>query len=223
MQPPSLAEFARYGVNVLGATDVIDQPLYDHVQYPAAGTQSLQFMTTPKGQGVTTHPNAVGAKTLADTNLTLAGQLAAPQAHLSVGLQFFIYPGVNPGEGPPITGAQIARFLNDVWAIARSGVIQFTIGEKDQIVDAPMLKFPAPSYLDAAAALADATTAAADLRSQINAGRIAGPVRRITPAAIPNGQNFAVTVTYPALVPLPSGQPARIGCDIVGWLARKAQ
>lgn len=223
MAPPTVADFQRYGVNALGVTDIIEQPLFDHLSYPAAGTQSLIFFSQGKGQGVTSHPGAAGAKTIADTNVKLNGQLDAPNGFLAMGVQLTVYPGVNPAEGAPITAAQVGRFLNDVWAIFRSGSLRFTVGEKDQIVNAPVGKFPSQHFIAVDAAISESLVAAADTRSQINAARFAGPVHRITPAGIPSGQNFSVALEWPALVVLPSGQPARIGCDILGWLARKAQ
>lgn len=222
LTPPDLATFAKYGVNVQGVTDVIWQPLYDHLQYPAAGTSSLEFFQVQKGQGATTAPNATGAKSLSDTNMTLAGQLPQPQSHLSLGLSFRIYPGVAPGEGG-VTNANAGRFVNDVWNVFRSGAVEFIVGEKPRIQEAPLGKMGSQVSLGGFASMADQTTAAASSFSQVDYAYIRSPIYRIAASAIPWGQNFIVRVSWPALVTLPSAAAARIGCDIHGWLARAAQ
>lgn len=59
--------------------DVIVEPRYDTVVYPNTGAGQLVFFAVPKGQGnsafQTGPAGAVTAKTLADTNMDLAGQL----------------------------------------------------------------------------------------------------------------------------------------------------
>ena len=59
--------------------DVIVEPLYDSVLYPAAGATLLSFFILPLGQGVSVFQTAAGVlpKTYADTNMQLAGQLSA--------------------------------------------------------------------------------------------------------------------------------------------------
>lgn len=57
--------------------DVIVEPRYDTVLYPAAGATLLTFFALPKGQGVANFQTAGGAlvKNAADTNMDLSGQL----------------------------------------------------------------------------------------------------------------------------------------------------
>ena len=222
LTPPDLATFAKYGVNVVGVTDVIWQPLYDHLAYPAAGVSSLEFFQVQRGQGTTTAPAATGAKTLSDTNMTLAGQLPQPQSHLTLGVSFRFYPGVSPGEGP-VAQAKAGQFVNDVWSVFKAGAVQFIVGEKPRIQEAPLGKFGSPVALGVAAALSDQTTAGANLLSQVDYAYFKTPIYRIAASAIPWGQNFKVVVDFPALVTLPSVTAARIGCDLHGWLARAAQ
>lgn len=222
LTPPDLATFQKYGVNVVGVTDVIWQPLYDHLAYPAAGVSSLEFFQVQRGQGTTTAPNATGVKTLSDTNMTLAGQLPQPQSHLTLGVSFRFYPGVAPGEGG-VTNANAGRFVNDVWNVFRSGSVQFIVGEKPRIQEAPLGKFGSNVSLGGFSSMADQTTAAASSFSQVDYAYIRSPIYRIAASAIPWGQNFKVVVDFPALVTLPSAAAARIGCDLHGWLARAAQ
>jgi hypothetical protein len=61
-----------------GYKDVIVEPRYDTVLYPAAGANLLTFFANPRGQGNTSFQTVGGAaipKTSADTNMDLSGQL----------------------------------------------------------------------------------------------------------------------------------------------------
>ena len=63
---------------ISGYKDVIVEPRYDTVVYPAAGATLLTFFALPRGQGNTAFQTAGGAaiaKNSADTNMDLAGQL----------------------------------------------------------------------------------------------------------------------------------------------------
>lgn len=222
LTPPDLATFQKYGVNVAGVTDVIWQPLYDHLSYPAAGVSSLEFFQVQRGQGTTTAPGATGAKSLSDTNMTLAGQLPQPQSHLTLGISFRFYPGINPGRGA-VAKATAGHFINDVWHVFKAGSVEFIVGEKPRIQESPIGKMGSPVALGGHASLADTTTAAADSLSLVDYAYFKSPVYRVAACAIPWGQNFLVRVSFPANVTLPSGQAARIGCDLHGWLARAAQ
>lgn len=62
---------------IQGYKDVIVEPRYDTVLYPAAGATLLTFFALPRGQGASIFQTAGGAiaKTSADTNMDLSGQL----------------------------------------------------------------------------------------------------------------------------------------------------
>jgi hypothetical protein len=65
-------------INLSLYKDVIIEPRYDTVLYPTAGSTLLTFFALPRGQGNTSFQTAGGtaiAKTYADTNMDLAGQL----------------------------------------------------------------------------------------------------------------------------------------------------
>jgi hypothetical protein len=68
-----------------GLRDSIAQPLYDTVALPAAGATKLTFFALPLGQGTTAF--GTGAKHLGDTNMDLAGQLAAGFAFQVMGFR----------------------------------------------------------------------------------------------------------------------------------------
>jgi hypothetical protein len=89
-----------------GNMDVICQPLYDKLTVLAAGTTSLRFFSTPIGQA---------AKTLSDTNMTIAGMLPSPQS-------FQVYAIAIKLSAAVITA--------DAKLIVRTGVLDFQIGAK---------------------------------------------------------------------------------------------
>jgi hypothetical protein len=73
-------------MQVRGLRDTIAQPLYDTVPLAAAGATKLTFFAVPLGQGTTAF--GTGAKHLGDTNMDLAGQLAAGYAFQLQGFRF---------------------------------------------------------------------------------------------------------------------------------------
>lgn len=220
---PSPEEFARYGVNLSGTSDIIWQPQYDSALYAAAGQGQLNFFTQPIGQGVTSHPGGAGTKTLADTNLTLQGQLPTPQKFLAVGIEIQIYSGLNPGRGP-VAQNTAGQMWNDIMAISRGGVLQYTVGTKPILQEAPLGNFPQQTFLEGEVALSDATTAGANLLSQVEYAAIRGRTYAIQPTGIPSGQNFSVQLSWPNVVALPSANATtRIFVRLLGWLARGVQ
>jgi hypothetical protein len=201
----------KYRVNVPAGLEAIEQPLYDYQTYAALGQTNLTFFATPMGQG---------GKTIDDTNMQLAGQLPAPQQFLckSISLEFF--PGVSP---TPAVGATVSQFVNDVWAVGKSGTLTFSALSKNILQMAPLSNFPNKSRMNVSAALADTTTAAASRLSVINYAAWAGPTFEIAPIMILPNQNFQVTLTWAAAVPLPSAAAGRIGIKLNGILYRAVQ
>lgn len=220
---PQLAQFREYAVNMLGTSDVQWLPLYDWQLYAAAGQQQLTFFAQQIGQGTTSHPGGAGAKSIADTNMTLSGQIPAPQKFMCVGIELGFWSGLNPGRGPAAQ-ATVGQMWNDVMAVARGGSLTLTIGQKVYAQDAPLGSFAQQTYLEGEVALADATTAGANLLDQVEYAAIRGAVYQIPPVVIPNGQNFNVTLAWPNVIALPStNATSRIGVRLLGWQARAAQ
>lgn len=218
--PPDF--FAKYGVNVDSMDDISWYPITDHLAYPAAGALTLTFFANGIGQGITSALNATGPKTFADTNLEGNGALPAPERALTVGIGINIYPGVLPGQGN-VAQANCGQFTNDVWQIGRSGYLFWKVGQKQVMVDAPVLKFGSSEGLDVSPALADTSTAAADNLNIIDYAKLCGEGVGIIPVAIPSMQNFPLTLNWPALVPTPSTTIARIGVTLYGYRIRKPQ
>lgn len=102
------------GLEVL---DVIVEPRFDHNYIPTAGSQQISFFATPIGQGTSVWATA-SAKTIADTNMDLAGQLAAGYNFVILG--FRLLPSFN------MTVADATLAINGAAFI-------FTIGSKDYL------------------------------------------------------------------------------------------
>jgi hypothetical protein len=219
---PDPGFFLKYGVNVTNVDDISWFPIVDHLPYPAAGVQELQFFANGRGQGATSALNATGAKSYADTNLEANGALPVPERALIVAIGVTIFPGILPAIGADAS-ADAGLFLNDVYQIGRTGYLFWKVGQKTICIDTPLQKFGTSEGLEGVTALSDATTAAASLLSQISYAKLAGDAYPIVPVALPSSQNFPLTLNWPALVPTPSTTIARIGVTLYGYRIRNAQ
>ena len=216
VMPPSfdmIQDPAAYAVNVGGMMEAITQPLYSYQSYLSTGpTAPLQFFTTPVG----------GAVTIEDTNMQLAAQLPKPQKFLvqGIGIDFI------SGNAVSKFGAETANGnLNDFYAVMKRGQFVLTIGSKDYYTDTSLLQLPVRAHIGGVAAVSDATTAAANLQTLIQAGWAEGDVFKPRPLLIEAGQNFGATISWGAAAPaIPSGDTgARIGVRLYGTLFRSVQ
>ncbi len=211
MNPPSVSELNKYNVNRAGQAEGIAQPLYDYQAYGAGGQTSLTFFAQPIGQG---------GKTLDDTNMESAGQMPAPKEQLVTGIQVVFFPAGNPGS----FGAQVAADnWNDAYSVFKSGHLNFFVGSKSYLQDAPVGKFSNDFRLAGAAAVSDASTAGANMQSMIDYASFAGPTYNISPVRLTSNQNFNVTLNWNTAVALPSGNPGRIGIILMGFQYRLSQ
>ncbi len=211
MKPPSTQSMKKYDVNIPDNVEAIWSPRYDFTTYAAAGQTSLTFFQNPVGQA---------GKTLADTNTESAGALPAPKQFLVTGIQVAFFPGVNPstyGAGAP------NNFWNDMYSVFQSGYLDFFIGSKSYLQDAPVGKFTNSFRLAGESAIADASTAAANQNAQIGYAAFAGPRYEITPIRLVSNQNFSVSLVWPTAVALPSTVNGRIGVILDGFLYRLSQ
>lgn len=233
---PDMAAFAQNQVSIPGKMEVIWQPLYDRLLYPTAGVAgALTFFSQPVGSGQSTEDGTVAGtlKSLADTNMTQQGQLPSPQAFFCTGMEFKVDAGdvstANTFSTIPPTfynatgAATVQAGLNDENAIYKSGVVNLTVADKSYFRLAPLGAFP-----QSAKARADVAAATAGTNAQPNAFGaqfmfIDGEPRYFDPGfGIPTGMNFAVTVSWAALVATAANN-ARIQCQLKGWLFRAAQ
>lgn len=214
---PSRAQLSRYSVNRPG-WEAIQQSLYDYQAYAAAGHTQLGFFATPAGQS---------SKTLTDTNMTLAGQLPKNQEFLIKSIEVFFSPTTPTvaAQMPAAFGAQaIAQVVNDSYIVGRSGNLTLTIGSKPYLQEAPLGRFPQKVHFAVDGALADVTTAGANLQSRLAFGFWTGRpyLLEAAPLLLPENQNFSITLNWPEGVQAITN-PARIGVILDGILYRRSQ
>jgi len=221
MNPPSVGDLNRYNVNRAGQAEGIVQPLYDYQTYDGAnGQTSLRFFALPIGQG---------GKTLADTNMEGAGQMPSPKEQLVTAIQVVFMPGlpvpVNPDGLPGTTGPTTALDnWNDVYTVFRSGYLDFFIGSKSYLIDAPVGKFSNDFRLAGSSAVGiHAPDAVAAGQTAVDYATFAGPIYNISPVRLTSNQNFDVTLRWPTALPLPSLNDARIGVILMGFQYRLSQ
>lgn len=215
---PTIAELKQYAVNQPGVYEITRQTLYDFASYAAAGQTSLNFFQLPQGQA---------GKTKADTNMETAGSLPSPKHFIVSSIEIMFFPGVEPGQYSS-AGLVATEFANDVYALMKGGFLDFFIGSKSYLTEAPLGKFPPKTGLEIAAAYAvdrkQTTAANATDQLSMDYARLCGRPYYIEPEiTIVPTQNFNVTLNWPVAIPLPSGQPARIGVVLDGLLYRLAQ
>ena len=209
--PPTLQALREYNVNRAGQVEVIWQPTYDYQAYPAAGSTQLTFFQTPIGQS---------GNTLADTNIEAAGQFPRPKEFLVTGLQVFFEPGNVVAQN---LGSAVQENWNDVTDVMLGeGFLDFFIGSKSYLRDAPLAKFTQQFYADGVANQAAATTTAAtDFGPMVDYAVHKGRYYSITPVKLPSNQNFNVTLNFPTLIPVNAA--GRIGVILDGFQYRLSQ
>lgn len=214
---PNRAQLNRFNVNRNG-WEAVRQSLYDFTAYAAAGQTQLTFFALPVGQS---------SKTLSDTNMLLAGQLPANQEFLVQSIEVLFLPTVPAvaAANPSAFGAQaVAAGVNDAYIVSRTGNLNFVIGSKSYLQEAPLGRFPAKTGLEVRAALADVTTAGAALQSRIAFARSVGRPYLLSPAdlRLTSTQNFSVTLNWPEGVQA-IANAGRIGVILDGILYRRSQ
>jgi hypothetical protein len=220
-------------VGVQGTQDVIWGPLYDALNYPSAGALQLTFFSQPQGQGTSSAPGAGAvAKTIFDTNMITNNQLSLGNEFYAIGSESLFFPGVNnststtaafglePGgfvAAATLTGA----FFNDVYNVGNGGIKVLTVGtDRKYIQDGPLNLFPPATRLAGVAALAfgDTSTSVAQIQYAVWSGE----PYTLVPIYIQSTQQFTLQVNFAALIPTPSGQPARLIERFRGYLIRQA-
>jgi hypothetical protein len=155
--------------------DVIVEPRYDTALYPAAGATLLTFFALPRGQGVSNFQTAGGAiaKTYADTNMDLAGQL--PGGYYFHLLGFRIMPSWDISDA-------------DMHGIFNGGVFQFIIASKPYLT-VPMRTVPQGNGPSGSGASMNSN----GYPTLANSFSI-----RLKPLDLEPTMNFQVTLTWPA-------------------------
>lgn len=213
MTPPSLSASHKYDVNRVGQPESIWQPLYDFQTYANAGTtKTYTFFAIPNGQS---------GKTLEDTNMEVAASLPAPKSMLVTHIEVVALPGGNPS--PAAAGPGPNDHWNDMYAFLNGGYLDFYVGSKSYLTDAPIGKFSNSFRLGGVATMSDSSTAGGTGHNMIGYASFCGPLYEITPVKITPTQNFNVTLNFPTTRAMPSGVDARIGVILGGFLYRLSQ
>ena len=238
---PTLEQFAANQAQVQGKLEIIKQPLYDRIIYPAAGLAgALTFFANPQGNGQSSESGTAAgtAKGLQDTNMTQNGQLPAPQAFWIESSQAKVDPGSVATANTYVTqvptlfnataAATVQAGANDVNAILNSGALQLTVGQKNYYQLGPLDQFPPQSRkrMDTSAGIAGTNAQPAAFGAQLMYADGANglPVRKLDPGvAVPTGMNFAVMANWAAAIATPSGFNARIAVHLDGYQLRAAQ
>lgn len=214
--PPNIRKSQEFDVNRKGAVESIWQPLYDFQTYVAAGTVTqMTFFAVPNGQA---------GKTKEDTNMEAAAVLPAPKSMLVTHIEVVFLPAAVPSNvqdiaaGPPV----INTFWNDMYQMMNGGFLDFFIGSKSYLTDAPIGKFSNSFRLDGTASDAVSTTDAATTNSlSTNYASFGGPLYKITPVKLVPNQNFNVTLNFPSTRAVVGN--GRIGVILGGFLYRLSQ
>jgi hypothetical protein len=207
-------------VTQLATQDVIYAPLYDSNSWGTAGQTQLTFFTAPVGQGTTTAPGATGTKSLADTNLTSAGQLTKGNEFYMTGQEFMFFPGSLPEQD--ITAAGVNGFLNDTYNASKSGFVTLQVGSnRNYIQDGPLGIFPPNARLYVASAIGGTDTAGTQSVLTAIYAAWSGESYEITPVYIEATLGFQEYIQWPAAVTLAT--TARIFSRMRGYLVRNAQ
>lgn len=202
---------SQFSVN-RGAVEAIRSSLYDFQAYAAGGQTSLTFFQVPVGQA---------GKTRADTNMELAGSLPSPKRFVVETLELYFQPGV-PIDTVASTATNTAKYADDMLAFANGGFLDFFIGSKSYLTEAPLGRFPASCGLRVDQSLAGTFAAPNMVKSQY--AQMTGLIYRVEPnITLEATQNFNVSLNWPTAVAMPSGIAARVGVVTRGVLFRNSQ
>ena len=231
---PTPEDFAGYRVTNPNFSEIIRQPLYDYQLMPGTGSQKLTFFQQQIGQGITTALGATvgAAKTYSDTNMTLSSQLPSGFQFLTEAIEVQFYPGsVNTANTytpatitffNAVAAAAVGAQLNDSNTFYQGGLLEFNVLSKNYLRMTPLLNFVPQRSFDLSATIASnsATT------SEVGAGvlRPGGiPFDLDPPVTLMPACNFEVSLSWPAVVALPSGFNARVGVVLQGYAYRAGQ
>jgi hypothetical protein len=130
---PDPIQAQRYATQRAFSPEDLSQPLYDRVNYPAAGSNSISFFATQFGQSVTLNQAGASAtknKTYRDTNMDNGG-VVPTKRYTFIGLAI----NYIPAQQTPTT-LLTNTIVDDITRLMNGGYIEF------RIVDKPLLYLP---------------------------------------------------------------------------------
>lgn len=212
MSAPALSDLQQYNVNRPGQIEVVRQSLYDFQTYAAAGQTQLSFFQVPQGQS---------GKTKFDTNMEVAGSLPNPKNFYVTSIEVLFFPGSVIDTFNAAAAANAAQ-ADDVYTFAKSGYLDFFIGSKSYLTEAPLGVFPPKTRLQINNALASNSATVGEVKSEY--ATMSGQPYILDPGIllVPT-QNFNITMNWPTAVALPSTVAGRVGVRLNGYLYRNSQ
>ncbi len=232
----NLNTLSQYRVMQPGQPEIVRQRMYDYQLYPTAGQAQLAFFQLPIGQGASSALGAPvpSAKTYADTNMEIGGQLAKGKSFLAESIEVIFEPGAVATAGtftPAKASLYAATIAADVMALVTdantfrvSGWLEFYILSKTYLWEAPLGAFPPKTRFEIDAAVALAGTAAAPVVQASSVGRAAGRAYYLDPPiTLDSNTNFTIYLKWPGAVATPSGFNGRVGVVLDGVQYRLSQ
>lgn len=231
---PTLDDFKDYVVSKAGEPEVFWQPRYDWNLYPLGGVNQLMFFQNPVGAGVTSAVGAVvaSAKSIADTNMELQGQIPSPQGFQIESIEAIFFPGASaaantftiavPNLFAAAAAAAVTAQLADQITIHESGVLTLFILSKTYLTETPLGRLPPKTHFEAHGAVATNSATVGEV-AIVNAYSTGTPYFLEVPISLTANGNFNVTVAYPGPVAIPSGFNGRLGIYLNGFNFRNAQ
>lgn len=207
---PSLADLQAFDVNRRGEYEGIRQSTYSFLEYPDTGQVLFTFFQNPLGSG---------GSTLATTNLRSAGQFPQPQNFLVESIEVHLY--LNTAIGQTASAATASTFADDIYDVYKQGSLEFFIGSKPYLEEAPIMCFPPKTKLCVDAALSIDSNAGLEQISSEYAAAVGRPYYLDPPVLLVPNQNFDVKIRYDSAVPIEV--TGRIGVKLDGILYRQSQ
>lgn len=197
-------------VNLAGTKEVIWEPLYDTVVYPAAGSSSITLFQNQIGKN---------GKQLDETNMDLDGQLPSGKSFLLLGIQLAFYAGDTSASS---NNELITNHVTaDTRTFAENGHLIFRIGSKDYMRQAPLGKFPPCERLSGYSSLSMGLDAGANKKTYTEYSTPSGREFSVNGLLLEPSQNFSLELRdLPALL---SGVDGKIVATLNGFIGRNAQ
>ena len=196
------------------------QPLYDRVNYAAAGATQLAFFSTPQGQNATliTGIGAAAAKVkdYRDTNMMNSNVVPTKMfKFMGISLAYInqipgtVGSGVAPAVGVASDAADRDRVRNNAW-------FNFTIVDK-RIIDLPLVCIPEVNPLT----VASTTVTNATILGSAGGGGANVPMYKLPiPITLNPYENFSVTINLSAAVALSGANSMDIYVIMQGFMRR---
>lgn len=192
------------------------QPLYDRVNYPAAGVTQLAFFSTPQGQAATLITGVAAAaakiKDFRDTNMQNANVVPTKMfKFMGISLGF-----ANQVPGTVTTNVLAASDASDRDRLRQNAWLDFKIVDKT-ILDLPLICIPEVNPF----VVASTTVTAATILGTAGGGGMNVPMYKLPiPITLNPYENFSVTINLSAAVALSGANSMDVYIVLQGFMRR---